>query len=161
MSPSIWALTQPHNVGACPFRVATASLQPSPGVSRRDLCADRGDHGSQQPIRTATYVAWTPHEDRNPMRATLKPSVVLVHGAFVDGSGWRAVYELLRRDGYPVAVVQNPTVSLQDDVAATLRIIAVQAGPVVLVGHSYGGAVITEAGTPPKVAALVYVSAFA
>jgi pimeloyl-ACP methyl ester carboxylesterase len=86
---------------------------------------------------------------------------VLVHGAFVDGSGWRAVYDLLTHDGYPVAVVQNPTVSLQDDAAATRLIIDRQAGPIVLVGHSYGGAVITEVGTHSKVAALVYISAFA
>src|ERR1700756_4775047 len=88
-------------------------------------------------------------------------SVVLVHGAFVDGSGWRAVHDLLTQDGYRVAVVQNPTRSLQDDAAATRLIIDAQDGPVVLVGHSYGGAVITEAGTDPKVAALVYVCAFA
>jgi pimeloyl-ACP methyl ester carboxylesterase len=86
---------------------------------------------------------------------------VLVHGAFVDGSGWRGVYDLLTHDGYRVCVVQNPTVSLQGDVAATRLMIDMQDGPVVLVGHSYGGAVITEAGTHPKVAALVYISAFA
>src|SRR3954462_14931390 len=86
---------------------------------------------------------------------------VLVHGAFVDGSGWRPVYDLLTRDGFHVAVVQNPTVSLQGDAAATRLIIDLQDGPVVLVGHSYGGAVITEAGTHPKAAALVYISAFA
>jgi pimeloyl-ACP methyl ester carboxylesterase len=88
-------------------------------------------------------------------------SVVLVHGAFVDGSGWRPVYDLLTRDGHHVAVVQNRTVSLQDGVAAARLIIDVQDAPVVLVGHSYGGAVITEAGTHPNVAALVYVAAFA
>ena len=88
-------------------------------------------------------------------------NVVLVHGAFVDGSGWRPVYDLLTRDGYRVAVVQNPTVSLPGDAAATRLIIDMQDGPVVLVGHSYGGAVITEAGTHPSVAALVYISAFA
>jgi pimeloyl-ACP methyl ester carboxylesterase len=87
--------------------------------------------------------------------------VVLVHGAFVDGSGWRPVYDLLTHDGFRVAVVQNPTVSLQGDTAATRLIIDLQPGPVVLVGHSYGGAVITEAGTHAKVAALVYISAFA
>jgi pimeloyl-ACP methyl ester carboxylesterase len=89
------------------------------------------------------------------------PSVVLVHGAFVDGSGWEGVYELLRRDGYPVTVAQNPTISLADDVAVTLRAVAAQRGPVILVGHSYGGVVISEAGNDPKVAALVYVTAFA
>jgi pimeloyl-ACP methyl ester carboxylesterase len=87
--------------------------------------------------------------------------VVLVHGGFVDGSGWKPVYDLLTQDGYHVAVVQNPTLSLQGDAAAVRMIIDVQDGPVVLVGHSYGGAVISEAGTHPNVAALVYVSAFA
>lgn len=91
---------------------------------------------------------------------TSLPSVVLVHGAFVDGSGWKGVFDVLRRDGYPVSVVQNPTVSFADDVAVTKRAIAAEAGPVVLVGHSYGGAVISEAGTDPKVASLVYVAAF-
>ena len=88
-------------------------------------------------------------------------AVVLVHGGFVDGSGWEGVYHLLRKDGYTVAVVQNPTVSLADDVAATKRVIAAQDGPVILVGHSYGGVVITEAGNDPKVESLVYIAAFA
>ncbi|XXF78959.1 alpha/beta hydrolase [Myxococcaceae bacterium GXIMD 01537] len=88
-------------------------------------------------------------------------NVVLVHGAFVDGSGWRGVYELLKRDGYSVSIVQNPTTSLLDDVAATKLILEEQDQPVILVGHSYGGAVITEAGNDPRVAALVYVTAFA
>jgi len=88
-------------------------------------------------------------------------SVVLVHGGFVDGSGWEGVYNILRRDGYTVAIVQNPTISLADDVAATKRMIAMQNGPVILVGHSYGGVVITEAGNDPKVARLVYITAFA
>ncbi|HVQ17827.1 MAG TPA: alpha/beta hydrolase [Actinomycetes bacterium] len=88
-------------------------------------------------------------------------TIVLVHGAFADGSGWRGVYNSLAHDGYHVAVVQNSTVSLQGDVAATRLIIDMHPGPVVLVGHSYGGAVITETGTHPKVAALVYISAFA
>src|SRR5580704_9074992 len=95
------------------------------------------------------------------MNANPAASVVLVHGGFVDGSGWRGVYDLLKQDGYQVAVVQNPTLSLQGDAAATRLIIDAQDGPVVLVGHSYGGAVISEAGTDPKVAALVYVCAFA
>jgi pimeloyl-ACP methyl ester carboxylesterase len=87
-------------------------------------------------------------------------NVVLVHGGFVDGSGWKGVYDVLRKDGYTVAVVQNPTLSLRDDVVAAKRAIANQNGPVVLVGHSYGGAVITEAGNAPNVAALVYVAGF-
>jgi len=88
-------------------------------------------------------------------------SVVLVHGGFVDGSGWEGVYKALTKDGYEVSIVQNPTTSLADDVAATRRAIAAAEGDVILVGHSYGGAVITEAGTDPKVAGLVYITAFA
>src|SRR5919106_1602374 len=87
-------------------------------------------------------------------------TVVLVHGGFVDGSGWRGVYDQLTKDGHDVSVVQNPTLSLEDDVAVTKRAIDAQSEPVILVGHSYGGAVITEAGTHPKVAALVYIAAF-
>lgn len=90
-----------------------------------------------------------------------KVGVVLVHGGFVDGAGWEGVYNLLKKDGYDVAIVQNPTTSLADDVAATRLTIARAPGPVVLVGHSYGGAVITEAGADPKVAGLVYITAFA
>ena len=88
-------------------------------------------------------------------------SIVLVHGGFVDGSGWAAVYKILKKEGHNVTVVQNPTLSLADDVAVTKRAIAAQPGPVLLVGHSYGGVVITEAGTHPKVAGLVYIAAFA
>jgi pimeloyl-ACP methyl ester carboxylesterase len=90
-----------------------------------------------------------------------RPTVVLVHGGFVDGSGWQSVYRLLRKDGYAVRVVQNPTLSLDGDVAAARLIIDELDGPVILVGHSYGGAVITEAGNDPNVAALVYISAAA
>ena len=89
------------------------------------------------------------------------PAIVLVHGGFVDGSGWEDVYKILKKDGYAVGIVQNPTLSLADDVAVTRRTIAAQGKPVVLVGHSYGGAVITEAGNDPKVAGLVYIAAFA
>jgi pimeloyl-ACP methyl ester carboxylesterase len=88
-------------------------------------------------------------------------SVVLVHGGFVDGAGWEAVYKIVKNDGYDVSIVQNPTVSLADDVATTKRVIAAQEHDVLLVGHSYGGAVITEAGNDPKVAGLVYIAAFA
>jgi pimeloyl-ACP methyl ester carboxylesterase len=88
-------------------------------------------------------------------------SVVLVHGAWVDGSGWKAVHDALEQDGYEVLVVQNPTVTLEADVAVTRRAIAQAKHPVVLVGHSYGGAVISEAGNNPKVRSLVYVAAFA
>jgi len=88
-------------------------------------------------------------------------TVVLVHGGFVDGSGWQGVYGLLSNDGYSVNVVQNPTVSLEDDVAVVKRAIDAQSEPVILVGHSYGGAVMTEAGNHPNVAALVYIAAFA
>ena len=88
-------------------------------------------------------------------------TIVLVHGGFVDGSGWEGVTNVLKKDGYAVTVVQNPTLSLEDDVAVTKRAIAAQKGPVLLVGHSYGGVVITEAGNDPKVQGLVYVAAFA
>ncbi|MGL4238625.1 alpha/beta fold hydrolase [Tabrizicola sp.] len=88
-------------------------------------------------------------------------NIVLVHGAFADGSGWRGVYDELTARGYAVSIVQNPLTSFADDVAATQRVLNRQDGPVILVGHSYGGSVITEAGTDPKVAGLVYVAAFA
>ncbi|WP_286929942.1 MULTISPECIES: alpha/beta fold hydrolase [Aeromicrobium] len=86
-------------------------------------------------------------------------NVVLVHGAFADGSGWRGVYDNLTERGYRVSIVQNPLTSFADDVAATTRILDQQDGPAILVGHSWGGTVITEAGTHPNVAGLVYVSA--
>jgi len=88
-------------------------------------------------------------------------NVVLVHGGFVDGSGWQGVYDALRKDGYAVSIVQNPTTTLADDVAVTKRTLATLNGPAILVGHSYGGVVITEAGNDPKVAGLVYIAAFA
>lgn len=92
---------------------------------------------------------------------TLALSIVLIHGGFVDGSGWQGVYDILKKDGYDVSVVQNPTTSLADDVAFTKRVIDAKPGPVLLVGHSYGGVVITEAGNDPRVKGLVYVAAFA
>ncbi len=88
-------------------------------------------------------------------------NVVLVHGGFVDGSGWQGVYDALKADGFNVAVVQNPTLSLEGDVTVTRRVLDAQPGPVTLVGHSYGGAVITEAGNHEKVASLAYIAAFA
>ncbi|HJW53266.1 MAG TPA: alpha/beta hydrolase [Burkholderiaceae bacterium] len=88
-------------------------------------------------------------------------NIVLVHGGFVDGSGWEPVYKILKKDGYSVRIVQNPTLSLADDVAVTRRAIAAENGPVILVGHSYGGVVVSEAGTDPKVKAVVYIAAFA
>jgi len=88
-------------------------------------------------------------------------NIVLVHGGFVDGSGWQGVYKALKKNGYNVTVVQNSTTSLAEDVATTKRAIATQDGPVILVGHSYGGAVITEAGNDPRVVGLVYIAAFA
>jgi len=88
-------------------------------------------------------------------------NIVLVHGGFVDGAGWEGVYRTLKKDGYNVSIVQNPTLSLDGDVAATKRVLASQDGPAILVGHSYGGAVITEAGNDPKVVGLVYITAFA
>src|SRR6202162_4855535 len=93
--------------------------------------------------------------------STVVKNIVLVHGGLVDGSGWMGVYKALKKDGYTVSIVQIPTISLADDVAVTKRAIAGQNGPVILVGHSYGGVVITEAGNDPKVARLVYIAAFA
>jgi len=87
-------------------------------------------------------------------------NVVLVHGAFADGSGWRRVADILGKDGFTVSVVQEPLTSLADDVAATKRVLDLQQGPIILVGHSYGGVVITEAGNAPNVAGLVYIAAF-
>jgi len=95
-----------------------------------------------------------------PARADPVKNVVLVHGAFADGSGWRDVASILVKDGYTVSVVQEPLTSLADDVAATKRVLEMQQGPTLLVGHSYGGVVITEAGNAPNVVGLVYIAAF-
>src|ERR1700716_191788 len=98
------------------------------------------------------------------MRGSAMPkinNIVLVHGGFVDGAGWRGVYDILKKAGFNVSIVQNATESLATDPAMTRQVIDAQDGPVILVGHSYGGAVITEAGTDPNVAGLVYVTAFA
>jgi pimeloyl-ACP methyl ester carboxylesterase len=96
-----------------------------------------------------------------PASATAVKNIVLVHGGFVDGSGWAGVHKILKKDGYNVIVVQNPTLSLKDDVEVTKRAIAVAGGPVILVGHSYGGVVVSEAGNDPNVSGLVYIAAFA
>jgi pimeloyl-ACP methyl ester carboxylesterase len=96
-----------------------------------------------------------------PTLAAPVTNIVLVHGAWVDGSGWKPVYEILTTDGYHVSVVQEPLTSLEDDVASTKRILDLQKGPCILVGHSYGGSIITEAGIHPNVVGLVYVAAHA
>ena len=97
----------------------------------------------------------------NDASKSTEKAIVLVHGGFVDGSGWEEVYYILKKDGYKVSIVQNPTISLADDVAVTKRVLATHDDPAILVGRSYGGAVITEAGNDPKVAGLVYIAAFA
>ena len=102
-----------------------------------------------------------PQGGRGNGSAETRPTILLIHGGFVDGSGWEGVFRRLRHDGYTVSIVQNPTTSLNDDVAATRRAIAASSGPVILVGHSYGGVVITEAGNDPRVTGLVYIAAFA
>jgi pimeloyl-ACP methyl ester carboxylesterase len=110
-------------------------------------------------IAAAALIAFCATADANSVKPTGATNVVLVHGALVDGSSWRAVYDILRKDGYRVSIVQEPLTSLDDDVAATKRVLDLQDGPVVLVGHSYGGTIITVAGADPKVKALVYVAA--
>ena len=118
-------------------------------------------HALAAALALSAQAVQLPAQSQQSQTSSARPTIVLVHGGFVDGSGWAGVYEILRKDGYNVAIVQNPTISLAGDVAATKSVIAAQPGPVILVGHSYGGAVITEAGNDPKVAALVYIAAFA
>ena len=130
------------------------SLQHATSVSQRQGLRLAGE------LRYATYPVELSKGDRNAKSAVVK-NVVLVHGGFVDGSGWQGVYKALKKSGYAVTIVQNPTFSLADDVAVTKRALATQNGPAILVGHSYGGVVITEAGNDPKVAGLVYIAAFA
>src|SRR5271170_4901919 len=102
-----------------------------------------------------------PERKSNAANTKSSKAIVLVHGGFVDGSGWAGVYNILKKKGYDVLIVQNPTKSLADDVAVTKAAIASQNREVILVGHSYGGVVISEAGNDPKVAGLVYITAFA
>ena len=124
-----------------------------------------GTHGSAlAPLRlwvalAAVVVATSPVLDAKAAGIGAVKNIVLVHGADNDGSAWRAVYDILKKDGYHVSVVQEPLTGLSDDVAATQRVIDQQDGPVILVGHSYGGTIITVAGADPKVRALVYVAA--
>src|SRR5918999_3253183 len=144
--------------GACRVRCGPGSGSPSSKTTRavnRIVDAVRPRHFISRRV--------PPTGGRNltTMSIPTRPNVVLVHGGFVDGSGWQGVYDRLKADGYNVAVVQNPTVSLEGDVAATKQVLDDLDGPVVLVGHSYGGAVVTEAGAHPKVAAVVYIAAFA
>jgi pimeloyl-ACP methyl ester carboxylesterase len=109
-------------------------------------------------LAMATLVAGSARADSPKMGAR---NIVLVHGAWVDGSGWEPVFKILKKDGYNVSIVQTSTAVLADDVAATKRVLAQQDGPTILVGHSYGGVVISDAGNDPKVASLVYIAAFA
>src|SRR5678815_429080 len=133
----------------------TSDTGPATGDSRSKSLSGFGS------VRCQSALVGVLGEKEIIMADSATPAVVLVHGGFVDGSGWEGVYKVLRADGYNVSIVQNPTLSLSDDVAATKRIIGRQQGPVILVGHSYGGVVITEAGNHPNVAGLVYIAAFA
>jgi pimeloyl-ACP methyl ester carboxylesterase len=110
-------------------------------------------------VLAAVVVAASPAVEAGPAAVDTVKNIVLVHGAITDGSGWRGVHDILTKDGYRVSVVQQPLTGLADDVAATKRVIDQQDGPVILVGHSYGGTIITVAGADPKVRALVYVAA--
>jgi len=105
-------------------------------------------------VLLATCCAWSAQNEAHRVR-----NIVLVHGAWADASGWRGVYDILVKDGFNVSMVQEPETTFKDDVAATSRVLALQDGPCILVAHSYGGAVITEAGTNPSVAGLVYIAA--
>src|SRR5208283_3302593 len=116
----------------------------------------------QKPWRATKFHIHMKQEiNMNTLAGSALAAIVLVHGGFVDGSGWEDVYKILKKDGYNVSIVQNATITLADDVVATRKVIHDQTKPVVLVGHSYGGVVISEAGNDPKVARLVYIAAFA
>jgi len=117
----------------------------------------RGIHMSKPLCIVLLLFAWCASSAQN--KEPRVRNIVLVHGAWVDGSGWKSVYDILIKQGYNVSIVQEPLTSFQEDVAAVKRVLAQQDGPCILVAHSYGGAVITEAGTDPSVAALVYVAA--
>ena len=129
-------------------------------------CETQGIRVTDCPAYVREWMAREKQNERSGLMSEAKAgegvrNVVLVHGGFVDGSGWQGVYDVLKKDGYNVSVVQNPTTTLADDVAVTKRMLAAQDGPAILVGHSYGGVVITEAGNDRKVAGLVYIAAFA
>jgi pimeloyl-ACP methyl ester carboxylesterase len=114
-----------------------------------------------QAAQAQTHLAGRQNSGGGSASSDARPAILLIHGGFVDGSGWDGVYARLRRDGYKVIIVQNPTTSLSDDLAATRRAIDESNGRVILVGHSYGGVVITQAGNDPRVVGLVYIAAFA
>ena len=116
---------------------------------------------SAQAAHGQTHLATGSNNGGGNSSSDARPTILLIHGGFVDGSGWDGVYARLRKDGYKVTVVQNPTTTLSDDVAATRRAIDASGGRVILVGHSYGGVVITQAGNDPRVVGLVYIAAFA
>jgi pimeloyl-ACP methyl ester carboxylesterase len=140
-------------VGALSGVAVLSACTPSMLVIQPETTALNGQGG--------TNMSAQPSSNGASAESVAEKNIVLVHGGFVDGSGWEGVYQLLRKDGYTVSIVQNPTISLAGDVAATKRIVAAQNSPVILVGHSYGGVVITEAGNDPKVVGLVYIAAFA
>jgi pimeloyl-ACP methyl ester carboxylesterase len=129
--------------------LAAGALAALPNDALAQLAGKNMIMNAKPSVKTSTVVPAAP-----------KANIVLVHGAFADGSGWKPITDILMKDGYRVSIVQPPLTSLEDDVAATQRILDRQDGPVVLVGHSYGGGIITEAGNDPKVKALVYVAAF-
>jgi pimeloyl-ACP methyl ester carboxylesterase len=122
-------------------------------------CALRIVRGLSQPLCIAVLLLLTCSALSAQNRAPRVRNIVLVHGAWVDGSGWKSVYDILVKDGYNVSIVQEPLTSFPEDVTAVKRVLAMQTGPCILVGHSYGGSVITEAGTDPSVVGLVYIAA--
>ena len=127
----------------------------------RMIFAPMGDYRMQKLLGLAAATAAVALFGLAPATAAPVKNIVLVHGAWADGSGWRGVYDILTKDGFNVSIVANPDTGIPDDVAATQRVLDRQDGPTILVGHSYGGVIITEAGVDPKVVGLVYIAAFA